>query len=155
MSQFIREAELHHAWANWLDMCKGTEVDVNSGWRLVDFIFIYYKHKPRFNGPPTDYKIAIGIVEGKPVFIGDKLYNHNGGKILASARGFNWYDKEAFSTWLKSLSWNPPKPKPKTAMVEILVEDIEKLATCDGFYKFENRLYEACRKTLENLKCPT
>ena len=148
MSQFTKSSELHRAWANWLEMCEGTEVNVNSGWKCGggDAAF----HSPSFQGKFSDYEIAIGIVENKSVFIGDELYNMFGNKIIASAEGFTWYNKETFNSWLKSISWNPPKPK--TAMVELLVEDIKKLATCDGFYKFENRLYEACRKTLEELK---
>ena len=155
MSQFTKASELHWAWADWLEMCEGTKINVNSGYRLVDSSFRDYRYKPQFNLNPELYEVAIGIVDNRPVFIGDELYNHNGGKILASARGFNWYDKEAFNSWLKSLSWNPPKPK--TAMVELLMGDIEYWSGLHGEYlpPHSRRFYEACRKTLENLKCPT
>jgi len=151
MSQFKKESELHHAWANWLDMCEGTEVNVNSGWRWVDRR--YSNYKPMFDDNPENYKIAIGIVENKPVFIGDELYNHNGGKLQASAVGFTWHDKEARNSWLKSLSWSPPKPN--KAMVELSLEDISFFSLRTPFNTEKQHwinFYAACRKTLENLK---
>ena len=151
MSQFTKSSELHRAWAAWLDMCEGTEVGVNSGWKCGggDAAF----HSPSFQGKFSDYEIAIGIVENKPVFIGDELYNHKGDKLQASVMGFTWHGKEARNSWLKSLSWS--QPKPKTAMVELSLENISFFASLTPFIaetQHWGNFYAACRKTLETLK---
>ena len=140
MSQFKKASELHHAWANWLDMCEGTEVDVNSGWKCGGYSAAA---SPSFQGKFSDYEIAISIVENKPVFIGDVLYSlTNGGKYEA----VNLYKYTS-----KDYSWNPPKPKPKTAMVELLMGDIEYWSGLHGEYTspHSRRFYSACLKTLE------
>ena len=154
MSQFTKASELHRAWANWLEMCEGTKVDVNSGWKCGggDAAF----HSPSFQGKFSDYEIAIGIVEGKPVFVGDELYRGHE-KVTITDRdilGCLTYEQNgvthAYATRL--FSWSPPKTKPKTTMVEMLVEDIEYWSGLPSEYPSprSRRFYEACRKTLEN-----
>jgi len=92
-----------------------------------------------FSDLSYDYEFPLAVVEGKPVFVGDKLYNLNSGnKFKAIERPrVGWSD-------VSYLSWNPPKPK--TVMVELLVEDAEYWSTC---YATNDRISAACLKALE------
>lgn len=90
---------------------------------------------PAFNSPEL-WNFAVAELEGKPVFIGDELYyQHTKMKVFSEPR----------EGW-KSLSWNPPKPK--TVMIELLVEDAERWAN----HPTKDVIAIACRKALENLK---
>ena len=98
-------------------------------------------------------ELAFAIVEGKPVFKGDELWNvpnrfkftadyYEGG--LLGSRKCNSEGQSV--AWLTDCSWNPPKPR--TVMVELLVEDVEKLC---GIFDSAN-IGRACRKALGELK---
>jgi len=91
-----------------------------------------------------EVEFALAIVEGKPVFKGDVLYYKDG-----SSSG--WHpccSNQDFGT----SSWNPPKPK--TVMVELLVEDALAWSPMDE--KIVTHIYgnlaKACRKALGELK---
>jgi len=86
----------------------------------------------------NDWEFPLAVVEGKPVFVGDELYL-DGNKI----KTWNGMDIGCLPRW----SWNPPKPK--TVMVELLVEDAERCAKQS--YDFAS-IADACRKALESLK---
>lgn len=89
---------------------------------------------------PTQWSFAIAEVEGKPVFPGDTLYYPSG----------NSWEPVSFAQAFDTSSWNPPKPK--TVMVEMLVEDVEEWSRYCGFnpcHMPSTRLYEACKKALE------
>lgn len=93
------------------------------------------------------YEFPLAVVEGKPVFVGDELYDEygrkqiaewcKGGVLYASGLGYT------LGTW----SWKPPKPK--TVMVELLVEDAEYLK--EHFVSCTN-IHISASKALENLK---
>ena len=134
MSQFKTASELHRAWAAWLEMCEGTEADVNRGWRWVSRG--YSNYTPHFDGKPTYYEIAIGIVENRPVFVGDKLYHISGIQCTIIA-GMD-YD-------FTLLSWSP---KPKTAVVELPVEGIGYILT-NIAKTFEDELIALTERELE------
>jgi len=86
-----------------------------------------------------DYEFPLAVVEGKPVFVGDKLYDNQG--VLKTMYATD--DRE----WIaNTTSWNPPNPK--TVMVELLVEDAKNLQE----YGITWRISESCRKALEELK---
>lgn len=59
--------------------------------------------------PVNSYELALGIIEGKPVWRGD-IYYHKTNKCLARIAG----------EYAAECSWNPPKPK--TVMVELPIE---------------------------------
>lgn len=90
-----------------------------------------------FTLQPDHYEFPLAVVEGKPVFCGDELYD-DGEFFVATSQMKNacWDD----------CSWNPPKPA--TVMVELLREDAKRLSnyliTIDGI-----KIGEACRKALE------
>lgn len=98
-----------------------------------------------------EYRVALAFVEGKPVFEGDVLYLHGTQLII---------DKHIDGA-VEGWSWSPPKPK--TAMVELSVKDIEywkeigdmqtkPMDKHNNYLNASYRFYEACRKKLENLK---
>lgn len=104
----------------------------------------------------TDIRYALAIVEGKPVFVGDALYCRD---FQFSVDGIKdckltGVDCNAYAVAEVSpaiCSWNPPKPK--TVMVELLVEDAEFWATrYPTAYSRDSAVTQACRKALEEMK---
>ena len=100
-------------------------------------------------------KQPLCVVEGKPVFKGDKLYCKDGTYIV-----INDIKNDALiadcSNGLRNseytfgfVSWNPPK---RTVMVEMLVEDAEYFTTTSVLSNMTQRMNAACRKALEELK---
>lgn len=90
-----------------------------------------------------DIELAIGVIEGRPVWEGDKYYNTSSSKIIA--RGGSPQDY-----WDKC-SWHPPKPK--TIMVELIIEDAEMFESDRCKYSMlDKRVFSAIRKALEELK---
>lgn len=82
------------------------------------------------------YEFPLAVVEGKPVFVGDVLYDKRGDPCKMQAHhNLNW----------KYWSWT--KPKPKTVMVELTVEDANHLLS---EYAPVTNIHIACRKALEN-----
>lgn len=72
----MKKSDLYREWARVLDMCEGTEVSPGLCWMLnglgrgQDCI-------PKFNSDDERYEFAVAILEGKPVFVGDKVYANN------------------------------------------------------------------------------
>lgn len=73
---------------------------------------------PRFTLTPYErYTFAITILEGKPVFVGDKLWGKNIGKWITVPGGLDTiYYSESI------VSWAPPTKK-RTFTVELLEEE--------------------------------
>lgn len=94
----------------------------------------------RFSMPEL-WSFAIAEVEGKPCFMDSWLYAPDGARFMAGQHSqLYWCDKYP----LETCSWNPPKPK--TIMVELLVEDAEMLTNrCVAI----ERVNKACRQALE------
>lgn len=101
---------------------------------------VYYIRDTLFSDDPKLYEFPLAVVEGKPVFVGDKLYRADGSFTFASVN-----DTEAM---FSKLLWS--KPKPKTVMVELPVELVKFYATADSFGA--GYINEACRKALEAMK---
>lgn len=102
-----------------------------------------------FSNDPLFYGFAVAVVEGRAVFIGDVLYFE--GKKYAVLNTFHLPFREC--------SWNPPKPK--TVMVEMLVDDVQAwctysksaleeyfMSSSDPYAKRSMRFYEACDTAL-------
>lgn len=92
--------------------------------------------------PRQDIEIALGVVEGKPVWIGDRLWNKlNGLEYSMYSHNYNW----------DNYSWTPPKPK--TVMVELPINlaqsFIPLMLSCTHSKRI---LANACNKALEELK---
>ena len=92
------EADLHDEYAKVIRMCVGTKVDPR------DCVKCTRGTKPvawSFTATPASYTFALAIVEDRPVFAGDALYDKAGIKYPAS----RWMG------WNYEWSWNPPKKK--------------------------------------------
>ena len=97
-----------------------------------------------------ELELALAIVEGKPVFKGDELWKISSGKKYTIASGDGRYFSVGYGTVsIEDFSWSPPKPK--TVMVELLVEDAESLSVLKP-YIYSNSIAHACRKALGELK---
>ena len=102
-----------------------------------------------------DYEFPLAVVEGKPVFVGDELWNvPNNFKFEVSGADV-LCDRirilgGKLCAWIEDASWNPPKPK--TVMVELLREDAEFMVKAYGDMWSNGktaRIADCCRKALE------
>ena len=67
--------ELYLKYAEVIEMCRGTKLEATP-WVCVKYLDGTIKDHPLFrNTNERDFKFALAIVEDKPVFIGDVLYN--------------------------------------------------------------------------------
>lgn len=134
-----------------MELVEGTEIKWWTVLRCAKYKDVY-DFQPVFDSP-YGYELALGIIEGKPVWEGDELYYGDKKTTATAAQGGH------FTGW----SWLPPKPK--TAPVYLLVDDIEywkKLGDFwddkstvnyrDEYMRKSMEFYAACRKTLEGLK---
>lgn len=67
----------------------------------------YFREHPNFNHVPEDYTFALTILEGKPVFVGDKIYSKSG-------ETFDWDDKDYYRQITHPIgvwTWTPPPKK--------------------------------------------
>jgi hypothetical protein len=116
-------SELYLEAARVAKMIEGTDLLINDVIKIYGIV--YERERVLFRHEPEAYEFALAIVEGKPVFKGDELYDGNGCKIIVERTdGVNIYgthcnlDRVVWDIKLCSFS-----PKPKTVMVELLVED--------------------------------
>jgi hypothetical protein len=93
-----------------------------------------------FDTTPSDYEFPLAVVEGKPVFVGDKLYDL---EFSGEDKSFI-VDESYMDDITDAASWLPPKPK--TIMVELLREDVESFVNT----LTHGRISDAIRKALEN-----
>lgn len=93
------EADLHEEYARAIRMCKGTKVNPGG---CVKLSGVQHFCKPDFTAAPNCYSFALAIVEDRPVFEGDVLYDK--ASIQCPADEDICWDYSA-------LSWNPPKKK--------------------------------------------
>jgi hypothetical protein len=136
-------SELYLEAARVAKMIEGTNLRLGDCFKLdgVPFNSCYIN----FDSSPDRYEACLAVVEGKPVFKGDELY-YNRVKIIADI-------KEEFGDDLvyDKLTWNPPKPK--TVMVELLVEDAQYIISSKWYHsEHEQKIKEACLKALGELK---
>ena len=143
--------------ASCMRMVEGTEL---KWWECLkgtaDQICRHPSHAHLWFKDIQSVRVALAIVEGKPVFVGDELYSKSGlTKCTVSHVDFIGGDKRFVSqeenqcVMVGSSTWQPPRPK--TVMVELLVEDAELVS---GWYSnfLYKRLADACLKALEAIK---
>jgi hypothetical protein len=114
------QADLYEAAAKVMRMCEGTVV---KWWECIKFEGLQCNKigfQPLFNDNADKYEFALAIIEGRPVFVGDELYDRSGSKFKAlsliesenesgiegSSDEFNGGVYEE----INCCSWNPPKP---------------------------------------------
>lgn len=68
----MKKSDLYREWARVLDMCEGTKVEPAYCWKIgarsPGIV-------PRFCEDLERYEFAVAILEGKPVFVGDKVWS--------------------------------------------------------------------------------
>lgn len=127
-----------------MELVEGTELDWWEVMRSRSWRFVF-RGPPKFTDKLEDYELAIGIIEGKPVWEDDKYYDRHGFECIA-AKYWRFTD-----TYWATCTWLPPATK--TAPVYLLVEDMQEFAKhCRSCYPHIRRIQEACRKTLEGMK---
>lgn len=134
-----QQAELYRKAAETIEMCAehGIEPMVKHNGNKP-----YIKHCT-LNFNFSEYEFPLAVVEGKLVWEGDELYI-DGEKFTVK------YGNEIIKRFISRYSWNPPK---RTVMVELTVDDAEYLAEPPKSYiEQNNRIIDACRKALGNLK---
>ena len=95
----MKRSDLFREYARVIDMCEGTEVDLSrcvkvdgKEWGRIAI------HDIKFDTLPEYYDFALAIVEGKPVFKGDKIY-------LRDGRLYDWVTPAA----IDNLTWTKPR----------------------------------------------
>jgi hypothetical protein len=121
------KADLHEQYARVLRMCDGTVIrpddcvkyDGMIIGRNIDFTV------GRFN----QYEFAIAIVEGRPVFRGDKLFRQLHSFVAAICLdGKCLVDTDGNKHYLTLCSWNPPKPKEERPSPSITAKQFNEAA---------------------------
>jgi hypothetical protein len=128
-------------WVDSVKMCEAEGIEPCYKYK-GSFIYTGWPYIADLKRYPDRYTFPIAVVEGKPVFDNDELYDGCGGKLIV---------RRHMNLDLAKWSWNPPKPS--TVMVEMLVEDAELLVMPDeiGCPDWHNRLSRACRKALDEI----
>lgn len=104
-----------------LEMVEGTELKWFSIARMAltkGAIFSSSEVKYLECSSVSDIELAIGIIEGKPVWVGDTLYHSRWGTVVARASGTKGFLKiddtnmshRGAEYLTSSFSWTPPKP---------------------------------------------
>ena len=148
--------------ADAMDMVEGTRLEWQSCVQVKKSSGGWVVKKEPSMSVDFEYRLALCILEGKPVFAGDEIWNvkeefkftvHSWDRICKEVRLIS--EKNSWA-WLKNASWNPPKPK--TVMVELPLEVAKNLVEFDNspyFAAFNPQLkiyIDACKKALKELK---
>ena len=92
----MKKSDLYREWASVLDMCDGTNVDPNDCWKFNG----EFKNRCIEFDSCGKYEFMVAILEDKPVFVGDKVYDqYDGSESVVD------YRPES----LDGFSRNPPK----------------------------------------------
>lgn len=95
----MKKSDLYREWARVMDMCEGTNVSAGLCWTL-DGVGRDQDCNPVFSEDPDSYEFAVAILEGNPVFVGDRVYSKicDGMVTVTDQISNHGY-----------YSWNPPK----------------------------------------------
>lgn len=112
--------QLHLEMARVYKMCVGTAFEGKEYLCVKQPSGIFYD-QPRFTDSPLSYEFALGIVEDKLVWEGDKLYGTPYGVPMeyTANQSLRMHKRDGGEC---ELSWNPPAPpKPKTVSISVNV----------------------------------
>jgi len=106
----MKTEDLYLEYARVIKMCEGTSA---KPWDCIKgkngYYFCNFNTHPEFTSNPDKYEFAVAILEGKPVFVGDKIFN------IISDRFITVQPEDAFANispvLSKVYSWKPPKQK--------------------------------------------
>lgn len=96
------EQLMKHYWGVIVPMAEAAGIDP---WKCVRIYGAQSAQHPSFTARSDHYTFALTVLEGKPVFVGDKLYCKNGGDPYVMSNNFgphtDWYNA----------TWTPPTKK--------------------------------------------
>ena len=107
----MTKSDLHRRYADALDLCEkhGISQALAVG---------RHEGHPYLSSEASDYLFLLAVIEGKPVYVGDKLWN----TVLGSE--FIVTDLPRFSSNMENWSFEKPKPKTFTLNgVELIAPD--------------------------------
>lgn len=100
----MKKSDLYREWARVLDMCEGTNINP---WQCVRQPRTKELHRtdrmPDFTMRPDDYEFAVAILEDKPVFVGDKVFDDGIATVIGLSTQYILFNDK------HNCSWNPPK----------------------------------------------
>ena len=117
MMKTLRELNLEY-WGRVHDMCEGTNVKPCECVKYRDKKNVFTRH-PILDEETdvNDYELAVAILEDKPVFVGDVVYDKDTGDQSIITRHVDGSFAFNDNSWItiKELSnyytWHPPKPR--------------------------------------------
>lgn len=99
-----KRSDLFREYARVIDMCEDTEINIDSCVKICGKIDLDPWKAYAFTLNPKSYDFAVAILEGKPVFVGDKVYHKTTGikctitGDIAMIDNFSWSEpKETFT----------------------------------------------------------
>ncbi len=92
---------MNHYWGVIVPMAEAAGIDP---WLCVKYNApIYLENHPDFSGFPDYYTFALTVLDKRPVFVGDKLWNNSNGR---------WDEIEGNGKYnMKLYTWTPPTKK--------------------------------------------
>lgn len=114
--------------ADVYDFCRGTKFEGRE-YLCVKRYRAIYQQVPVFDDKPEYYEFALGIIEDRLVWEGDKLYSTSGVPYVANV-SLLLSEKVG---GIEDLSWNPPAPPtPKIVSISVNGEEPIVLVLPDG-----------------------
>lgn len=96
-------AERYRECARVIDMCEGTEVHP---WKCIKYMSNDWRMENRLDlDRQGDYDFAVAILEGKPVFVGDKFYSKKDGCAACITRTI------LLPADMSHFTWNKPEKR--------------------------------------------
>ena len=121
-SNLMEQAELFKKYSDILIICTVFGFSKPWGCVKVDGTVLGGSCNPSFLGSYSSYEFALGILEGRPIFKGDKVWSY-GHEYKFDSKNFNeFWVSSATSTVcvsrrLDELTWTPPAPKKQFFML--------------------------------------
>lgn len=133
------EQLMAYYWGVIVPMAEAAGIDP---WLCVRTDGVIFKDHPKFILKYQEYTFAITVLEGKPVFIGDKLYS------VITGQGYTVSDLST-SCMMKNYTWTPPTKK-RTFIVELDESQINRIIARYGCMDVDDDLYTLFLKTRSN-----
>lgn len=97
----MKKSDLYRKYADALDLCEKHGIDIL---QAVKYYGDTCNRCPVFTDKADTYSFPVAVVEGKPVFVGDVLFNIYG--VANTIKEVTNQD-----IFAKNYTWEPPKPR--------------------------------------------
>lgn len=115
------EQLMQHYWGVIVPMAEAAGINP---WECVRYRYGTLKTHPEFKSESNCYTFSLTVLEKRPVFVGDKLYDKEAYYELLTVEGINENNTliatdstgrkiDEWVTWYEDASWNPPAPPTK------------------------------------------